>query len=284
MKIDAWMPLFGDDFSSAVRMFPKHIKWIYLDCLWHYWSHTHCSGLPNDDVLLELCSCDLQDWVRVKGLIFDDDRFFVLQDGKWHQMRCQEEYKKAGGISESRSESGKKGAAARWQTDGKPMANDTTKTLQTDAQPQPQPQETATPTTNTHIQPEARAEIENKQDPPLVRLMTSLNTAYQRNPKQVWNYADEQAAVDAIKRDGWESELELIFKHRRKLSPDDRKFYAPSVFSCLSKFDEWLDKARAQKIAPIKSSPPPPHRGKLQDADTLKKMAGQLAAHRKELR
>lgn len=154
MKIDAWMPFFGDDFSSAVRMFPKHIKWIYLDCLWHYWSHTHCSGLPNDDVLLrELCSCDLQDWVRVKGLIFDDDRFFVLQDGKWHQMRCQEEYKKAGGISESRSESGKKGAAARWQTDGKPMANDIAKPLQNDAQPQPQPQPQETATTDNHFIP-----------------------------------------------------------------------------------------------------------------------------------
>lgn len=119
-------------------------------------------------------------------------------------------------------------------------------------------------------------------DPPLVRLMTLLNTAYQRSAKQAWNYTDEQAAVDAIKRDGWESELELILKHRRKLSPDDRKFYAPSVFSCLSKFDEWLDKARAQKIEPIKSSPPPEPKGTRQDETVLKKFAEQIAAQRKE--
>ena len=120
-------------------------------------------------------------------------------------------------------------------------------------------------------------------DPPLVRLMTALNTAYQRSPKQAWNYADEQAAVDTIKRDGWEPELQLILTHRRKLSPDDRRFYAPSVFSCLSKFDEWLDKARVQKAAPIKSTPPPAIAGKPQDAATLQKMADQIAAHRKEL-
>ena len=121
-------------------------------------------------------------------------------------------------------------------------------------------------------------------DPPLVRLMTSLNTAYQRSPKQAWTYADEQAAVDAVKREGWESDLELILTHRRKLPLDDRRFFAPSVFSCLSKFDEWLDKARAQKIAPIKSTPPPKVSGSPQDEATLKKMAAQLSAHRKALR
>lgn len=93
-------------------------------------------------------------------------------------------------------------------------------------------------------------------DPPLVRLITTMNTAYQRSPKQAWNYADEEAAVSLLRRQGWAADLELVLSHRRKLSPDDRRFYAPSVFSCLSKFDEWLDKARAQKSAPIKSTPP----------------------------
>ena len=127
-------------------------------------------------------------------------------------------------------------------------------------------------------------EVEKVLDPPLVRLMASLNAAYQRSSKQAWNYSDEQAAVDLLKRENWEPDLEVVLAHRRKLSPDERRFYSPSVFSCLSKFDEWLDKARAQKAAPIKSTPPQKVNGTPQDEVTLKKMAAQLAAHRKELR
>jgi len=94
MKPDAFMPLYGDDFISAVKMLPKDVKWIYLECCWHYWSHTHCEGLPDDDSLLqELSQVQLPDvWRRVKQLVFDNDKFFVLDGGKWHQKRCRELY------------------------------------------------------------------------------------------------------------------------------------------------------------------------------------------------
>jgi len=296
MKLDAWMPFFGDDFSSAVKMFPKNIKWIYLDCLWHYWSHTHCSGLPNDDVLLrELCACELPEWVRIKGLIFDNDKFFVLQGGKWHQLRCREEYKKAGGISESRSESGKKGAIARWQTDGKEMANEIAKPLQNDAQPQPQPQPqdttiiTATDTTIKHSDKKLGVRDEVFQ-----KLKTKLIELYKRPTTDPWSYAEETALSEISRRPNALTEIEHIITLRKSMPFDERKRFFPQTIWKLINEDGWngtLDKARVQ--CPIKSPKPivpaaekvkPENKKVSQDGAALKKMAEQIAAKRKEFK
>ena len=89
------MPFFGREFFEAVSMFSDSTSLKYIRALWFYWSHTHCQGLPNDDEGLRiLCKCDTQDWMRVRGQIFDNDKFFVLDAGKWHQRKCRHVYQK----------------------------------------------------------------------------------------------------------------------------------------------------------------------------------------------
>ena len=49
---------------------------------YHFWE---CAGLPDDpECLRRVCSVDTHDWERVRGVIFDDDRFFRLEGGLWH--------------------------------------------------------------------------------------------------------------------------------------------------------------------------------------------------------
>ena len=82
-------------FSQATGMFNDDEKWKYMRCLINYWYHQKTSGLPDDDAgLRELCNCDLSRWARLKGMIFDNDKFFYLENGKWHQKRARANYLK----------------------------------------------------------------------------------------------------------------------------------------------------------------------------------------------
>ena len=87
------MPFDGRRFFEAVKGWPHDAALKYLIYLWHYWNHTHCDGLnDDDDYLRRLAECDLVDWRKVKGLIFDGEHFFKLEAGKWHQSRCKKVY------------------------------------------------------------------------------------------------------------------------------------------------------------------------------------------------
>ena len=82
-------------FDEATAMFTDEEKYKYVRCIRHYWYHTHVEGIPDDDAgMRELCRCDLQKWQRLKGMIFDNDKFFYLEAGKWHQKRARDQYKK----------------------------------------------------------------------------------------------------------------------------------------------------------------------------------------------
>jgi len=82
-------------FSQATGMFNDDEKWKYMRCLIHYWYHEKASGIPDDDTgLRELCNCDLPNWMRLKSMIFDNDKFFCLENGKWHQKRARANYLK----------------------------------------------------------------------------------------------------------------------------------------------------------------------------------------------
>lgn len=90
---DSHMPFYGDDFFSAVEMMGEVLGFKYLRCVWFYWSHLHCEGIPDDDEQMRnLCRCELGTWARTKGTIFDNDKFFVLESGKWHQKRARKEW------------------------------------------------------------------------------------------------------------------------------------------------------------------------------------------------
>jgi uncharacterized protein YdaU (DUF1376 family) len=83
------------DFEQATGMFTDEEKYKYIRCLTFYWHHSHVEGIPNDETgLRELCHCDLAKWARLKGMIFDNDKFFFLENGKWHQKRARANYLK----------------------------------------------------------------------------------------------------------------------------------------------------------------------------------------------
>ena len=80
-------------FDQATGMFTDEEKYKYIRCLVHYWYHCHTQGIPDDNEgLRELCHCDLGKWARLKGMIFDNDKFFYLEAGKWHQKRARKAY------------------------------------------------------------------------------------------------------------------------------------------------------------------------------------------------
>ena len=93
MKADAYMPYFGGDFEGAMKGYCRAVKWSYLAALWHYWHHTHCAGLADEDESLRLiCECPETEWMRTKGVIFCGQPFFHLESGKWHQDHNRELY------------------------------------------------------------------------------------------------------------------------------------------------------------------------------------------------
>jgi uncharacterized protein YdaU (DUF1376 family) len=110
MKLDAYMPFYGNDFFAAVEGLDEPVIIGYLRAVWYYWSHTHCRGLPDDDEFLRrLCRTSIADWQRTKGVIFGG--FFTLEtvvnadnntvsnteqlSSLWHQNRARCEYKAA---------------------------------------------------------------------------------------------------------------------------------------------------------------------------------------------
>ncbi len=114
-KPSAYFPLYGNDFFESIAGYSDTIGLGYLRALWHYWNHTGCQGLPDDDEYLRrVCCCDADAWPRVKAIIFDNRYHFRLQDGLWHQPRCLHEYTKSLEIFAARSQAGKQNIEKRW--------------------------------------------------------------------------------------------------------------------------------------------------------------------------
>jgi uncharacterized protein YdaU (DUF1376 family) len=89
MAPDQYMPFFGMEFFQATEGYPDSYVAGYLRAIWHYWTHSHCAGLDdNDDYLRKLCRIDGVEWVQAKPILFG--RFFHKEGGKWHQKKCKE--------------------------------------------------------------------------------------------------------------------------------------------------------------------------------------------------
>ncbi len=115
-KPSAYLPLYGNDFFEAISGYEDAVGMGYLRALWHYWGHTGCAGLPdNDEYLRRVCGCERGDWARTRGIIFDDRYLFWLENGAWHQPRCQKEWARCKALFERRSALGKAGAKKRWE-------------------------------------------------------------------------------------------------------------------------------------------------------------------------
>jgi uncharacterized protein YdaU (DUF1376 family) len=90
---DSYFRFYGCDFFNAIGDYEAVAVAGYLRALWKYWSHYHCDGIPDDDVLMmSICRCPKADWSRTKGVIFGGPPFFFLENGKWHQKRAMEEW------------------------------------------------------------------------------------------------------------------------------------------------------------------------------------------------
>lgn len=112
MELDAFIPLYGNELLGAVEGFSNAVLGAYVRALWYYWSQTKCSGLDNEPhVLRSICRVhDDVEWEQVEPVIFG--RFFKLgHDGRWHQKRADEEWKKAKG----RTSKARSAADIRWK-------------------------------------------------------------------------------------------------------------------------------------------------------------------------
>jgi uncharacterized protein YdaU (DUF1376 family) len=114
-KPTAYLPFYGNDFFQAMAGYTDTIAIRYLRAIWHYWSHTGCTGLPDEDEYLRrICGCERAEWAGVKAIIFDNRYHFRLEDGLWHQPRCREEWMKSKRVFDHRSTVGKTAAMKRW--------------------------------------------------------------------------------------------------------------------------------------------------------------------------
>jgi uncharacterized protein YdaU (DUF1376 family) len=117
-KPSAYLPLYGHDFFEAIAGHPASVAMGYLRALWHYWSHTSCAGLPDDDEYLRrVCHCEPTEWERLRTIIFDNTYHFRLVEGMWHQPRCQHEYLKSKAAFDKKSKAGRAAAAKRWDAE-----------------------------------------------------------------------------------------------------------------------------------------------------------------------
>lgn len=100
--VDAYMPYYGKEFEAATKGYKKVIKWCYLTALWHYWHHTHCAGIPdNDDYQRNVCELEGDPmWEQIKPIIFGV--FFKLDSGMWHQKRMLEIFNHVQGVYKKR--------------------------------------------------------------------------------------------------------------------------------------------------------------------------------------
>ena len=118
-KIDAWMPLHIGKYMAATGHLSTAEHGMYLLLLMHAW--TSGGGIPGDsERIRRICRAESKEWAKARDTIL---AFWHLQpDGTYRQKRLDTELTKATEIKEVRAEAGKKGAAQKWQSYGKPMA------------------------------------------------------------------------------------------------------------------------------------------------------------------
>lgn len=96
-KIDSWMAFYGDKFFRSVKGYSHDIGFKYLLAIWWYRSHNKCAGILNDDLLMrKICECDVEEWPKVKSILFNGSgQFFHYENGLWHQRVARQLYNEA---------------------------------------------------------------------------------------------------------------------------------------------------------------------------------------------
>lgn len=150
-RSDTWMPLYIGDLLRDIPHLDAEKAGAYLLLIMAYW----VSGrpLPDDDEhLATVARVPFARWKKALRHILAP--FFQIADGEWRHKRIDIELSNAMRISKERGKSGAKGAAKRWQSHGKdiaePLANVEANASQNDAPSQSQsPEESKPPNTES---------------------------------------------------------------------------------------------------------------------------------------
>lgn len=134
VKPDIWMPLYVSDYLGDTMHLSTEQHGAYLLLLMAAWRNG--GSLTSDNSVLQtITRLDAKKWQLSSQIIA---KFFYVTNEEWIHNRVRKELTKAKTNSEKRAESGKKGAAKRWQNDSKVMANAIANESQIDG-PSPSP-------------------------------------------------------------------------------------------------------------------------------------------------
>lgn len=261
MKPDAYLPFYGNDFFAATDGLSEIATLAYLRALWHYWSHTHCTGLPEDDEYLRrVCRCQTQEWARTKGLLFDSDGpFFRLQQGRWHQSNAANRYLEAHETYQRRvAGAAKARAAADNNPDTIPVIshdNNPLNSLQPKPKPKPEsysdPKPEPEPKSHTHsVRACASESVESKKEGfdrliGFEQLQGEICQAYNR-PVRVFGISSEEhhLIAEISRRPTVKDEWREIKRFKDRIPAKDKRYFPGSAVRLLQNWDATLDRAR----------------------------------------
>jgi len=118
-KPDLWMPLYIADFICDTVHLNDAETGAYLLLICHAWRNG--GAIPDDEAQLKrICRSSSESWSAIKATVL---AFFFKVDGGYRHKRVDSELEIAKRNTAARSSSGKIGAAKRWQTHSKRIAN-----------------------------------------------------------------------------------------------------------------------------------------------------------------
>lgn len=126
---DTWMPLFVGDYLADTMHLTRDQHGGYMLLIFAYWR----SGAPlldDDGTLSAIARATLAEWKKLRPVLV---RFFAVSDGSWRHKRIDKELERAAKRTAERSKAGTNGAAKRWQTHDKKIAEPSPSHKQNDA-------------------------------------------------------------------------------------------------------------------------------------------------------
>lgn len=105
----SYMPLWVGDYLADTQHLSTTEHGIYLLLLMHYWRN----GALTTDKKKLMRICGVSRYTSCKSIL---DDFFYTKDGHWHNKRIDQEIQKSVEITEKRTNAGKAGANARWDS------------------------------------------------------------------------------------------------------------------------------------------------------------------------